>query len=191
MNAPQQLYLFKVPAERAAQPEPLRIGALSLRPDHVLLSLMFGLIGLSVIFALGVERGRQVAQVGPPLLAPREPEVKAKASTSSVEAEAPSIRRETAPSPVVAPKPQAPKTPVKVAAAGGSSQFAIQVVTYSQPTLAQQELQRLHQRGERAFLMKRPGRTVLYVGPFPSKAHAATKLTSLRHQYQDCFVKGL
>ena len=191
MNAPQQLYLFKVPAERAAQPEPLRIGALSLRPDHVLLSLMFGLIGLSVIFALGVERGRQVAQVEPPLFVPREPEVKAKASTSSVEAEAPSIRRETAPRPVVAPKPQAPKTPVKVAAAGGSSQFAIQVVTYSQPTLAQQELQRLHQRGERAFLMKRPGRTVLYVGPFPSKAHAATKLTSLRHQYQDCFVKGL
>ena len=145
MNAPQQLYLFKVPAERAAQPEPLRIGALSLRPDHVLLSLMFGLIGLSVIFALGVERGRQVAQVEPPLFVPRdsgarEAEMKAKASTSSVEAEAPSIRRETAPSPVVAPKPQAPKTPVKVAAAGGSSQFAIQVVTYSQPTLAQQEL---------------------------------------------------
>lgn len=189
MNAPQQLYLFKVPAERAVHPEPLCIGALSLRPDHVLLSLMFGLIGLSVIFALGVERGRQVAQVQPPLLAPREPEVKAKASTPPVEAEIPSSRRDIAPSPA-APKPRVPKAPVKVAT-GGSSQCAIQVVTYSQPMLAQQELQRLHQRGERAFLMKRQGRTVLYVGPFPSKAHAATKLTSLRHQYRDCFVKSL
>jgi len=188
MDAPQQLHLFEVPAAPAAQRERLRLGALFLRPDHVLLSLMFGLVGLSVIFALGVERGRQVAQAERPLLAPREPEVKTKASTSSVEAEAPSPRRESAPNPV-APKKPGPKAAVKVASA--PSQFAIQVVSYNQPTLAQQELQRLQQRGERAFLVKRQGRTVLYVGPFPSKDHAATKLTALRQRYRDCFVKTL
>lgn len=187
MDAPQQLYLFEVPA--ASRCPAGRVGALSLRPDHVLLSLMFGLIGLSVIFALGVERGRQVAQVEErALLAPREPEVKTKASTSSVEPETPSPRRESTPNPV-APKKPAPKAAVKVAK--GPSQFAIQVVSYNQPTLAQQELQRLQQRGERAFLVKREGRTVLYVGPFPSKDHAAGKLTALRRHYRDCFVKGL
>lgn len=181
MDAPQQLYLFEVPA--ASRGPAGRLGMLSLRPDHVLLSVMFGLIGLSVIFALGVERGRQVAQVERPL------EVKTKASTSSVEAETPSsLRRESTPNPV-APKKPAPKAAVKVAS--DPSQFAIQVVSYNQPTLAQQELQRLQQRGERAFLVKRQGRTVLYVGPFPSKDHAATKLTALRRHYRDCFVRSL
>ena len=189
MNTPQQLYLFDVPATPAAQRERLRLGALSLRPDHVLLSLMFGLIGLSVIFALGVDRGRRVAQAERPLLPPREPDVKTSPNPSlGPRPRDPSPRIPSA-SEGVAPKKPGPKAAVKVA--NDPSQFAIQVVSYNQPTLAQQELQRLQQRGERAFLVKRQGRTVLYVGPFPSKDHAATKLTALRRHYRDCFVKSL
>ena len=69
--------------------------------------------------------------------------------------------------------------------------FAVQVVSYEQPQLAQRELQRLHARGEQAFLIKRQERVVLYVGPFPSKDTAGLKLQLLRQQYRDCFIRVL
>ena len=89
--------------------------------------------------------------------------------------------------PKAAPKaaPGAPaKMPVK-------SRYAVRVVTYSQPSLAQLELTRLQRRGETAFLVKQSDRTVLYVGPFPTRAHAAEKLAVLRRQYRDCFLQSL
>ena len=67
----------------------------------------------------------------------------------------------------------------------------MQVVTFSRPHLAKQEMERLHARGERAFLVMRDGRTVVYVGPFPSKTNASQKVASLRTLYQDCFVRTL
>ena len=196
MPTPEQLYLFEVPAAPPARTETIRLGAMHLRTDQAMLLLIFGLIGLSVVFAVGVERGRKVAQAEQSLLAPRglpsqeEPRVdkpgQIKAS-SSEEAAKPSMPRQTAPSPTPVKRTA---TPVKLAESA-VSRYAIQVVSYRQPLLAQQELQRLQQRGERAFLITREGRTMLLVGPFPSKQRAATKLASLRQQYRDCFVRSL
>lgn len=196
METAEQLYLFEVPTAPPARLETIRVGAMHLRADHATLLLMFGLIGLSVVFAGGVERGRKVAQAEQSLLAPRglpsqeEPRAGEPAqikASSSEEPAKPSLPRKAAPSPTPVKRTT---TPVKLAESTGS-QYAIQVVSYSQPMLAQQELQRLQQRGERAFLLKREGRTMLLVGPFPSKQHATTKLSLLRRQYRDCFVRNL
>ncbi len=69
--------------------------------------------------------------------------------------------------------------------------YAVQVVTYTKPQMATRELNRLKTQGEPAFLMTRNGHSVLYVGPFPSKANAHQKQVELRTRYQDCFVKTL
>jgi cell division septation protein DedD len=65
------------------------------------------------------------------------------------------------------------------------------VVSYSQPQLAKQELERLTQRGEPAFLMETNQLTILCVGPFATREHAKAKLTNLRPRYRDCFVRSL
>jgi len=65
------------------------------------------------------------------------------------------------------------------------------VVSYNRPKLAQQELQRLKERGEPAFLMTTQGRTVLFIGPFPTKEKASARLSSLKRHYQDCFIRSL
>jgi cell division septation protein DedD len=57
--------------------------------------------------------------------------------------------------------------------------------------LARRELQRLQERGERAFLVNRGQYTMVYVGPFGSRDNAREKLPQLRSRYQDCFVKTL
>ena len=69
--------------------------------------------------------------------------------------------------------------------------YAVQIVTYAQAPLAQRELSRLQQNGEHAFLLKRDGHTIVYVGPFDSKTVAREKVTSLKERYKDCFVKSL
>jgi cell division septation protein DedD len=73
----------------------------------------------------------------------------------------------------------------------GESRFAVQVVSYSQAKFAQQELQQLQRQGEKAFLLKRQGKTTLLVGPFPTKENAASKLSGLRPRYRDCFIRTL
>ena len=180
-----------------------------LRYDQLVLSCMAGLIGLTVVFAGGVERGKQLARVERPLLA-RQPAASSKPATSeAVETKATDQAVSSTPieKPEKAEQKNAPvqtapkkREPTKLASAAppsspgrqaGKSRYAIQVVTYSRLQLARQELERLQARGERAFLVIRDGRTTVYVGPFPSKGNASEKLTTLKTRYQDCFLRTL
>ena len=52
-------------------------------------------------------------------------------------------------------------------------------------------LDRLRSGGEAAFIVIRESRTVVYVGPFPSKDNANAKLASLKSKYQGCFIRTL
>ena len=197
-NREKQLELFQVGAQSVRRPAREAWGHLwfPLRYDQVVLVGIGGLLGLTVIFAVGVERGKELARGEQPLLARRQGTIPAAAKPStaatsdtpavSVQAEA-KVKASTA-TPVEAPKP---KSRTKVAEGGSRSRYAVQVVTYSQPSLAKQELDRLHARGESAFLVMRNGRTIVYVGPFPSKDHASEKVMSLKPRYGDCFVRTL
>lgn len=191
MEPASQLELFEMPQQA---PQPRRalalIRDLHVRPDHAVLLMIIGLIGVSVVFATGVERGKQLARTER-LLQPSQATLSAEAKAPSqvpAGASAGGTERPSVPSLKTAPD-QGPSKPGKTVV--NKSRFAVQVVSYSQPQLAQRELQRLQQRGEQAFLVNREGRTALLVGPFPTKDRASAKLANLRRYYQDCFIRRL
>ena len=204
-----QLELFDVTRQSAPRPQRETLGRflLQLRYDQLMLAGMTGLIGLTVVFASGVERGKQLVRLERAMLARQERLQPAAPQRSTSSAVTPSS--DNAPSAPVAPmtksKPSsAPAMAPRVKPAtklasemtptpskAGASRYAVQVVTYSRPHLAKQELDRLHARGESAFLVIRDGRTAVYVGPFPSRGNASEKVAMLKAKYQDCFVRSL
>lgn len=164
--------MFDLASSPVPRPQRETLGRffLQLRHDQLVLVGIVGLIGVTVVFACGVERGKQLVRA----------EFFAQQAAST---------REPASAPAVsppAPKATQPKKPL-----GGRSRYAVQVVTYSRPQLAKLELDRLKARGEAAFLVIRDGRTRVYVGPFPSRSNADKKLAQLKTRYQDCFVRSL
>ena len=197
-SQPELFQLAGQPAQRAPR-NPLGRFYLQLRYDQLVLAGMACLLAVTVVFAGGVERGKQLARTERALLV-KQPENAPAASSHAPQpaSAAPQKPAATRIEPKAVP-PQAPlktKTPSRVAEEtpskkSGDRRYAIQVVTYSKLPLAKQELERLRARGERAFLVMRDGRTTLYVGPFPSKANAGEKLAKLKSQYHDCFVRVL
>ena len=223
VNQESQLELFDVSNQPTSKPRRDPIGhlLLHLRYDHCILGSIASLLGLTVVFACGVERGKQLVRSERVMVARAQPTGPPEPSSTSA-AESPVAGDESrtttspprgepksGPTPIVAPKKKEPSRLASRAprmlpgAAGlgrphigstqpaGTSRYAIQVVTYRQRQLAKNELERLHARGERAFLIIREGRTSVYVGPFPSRDNASEKLVSLKTRYLDCFLKTL
>ena len=183
-----QLELFDLSVEPGRRPRRESLGRLliHLRYDQAVLAGIIGLLGLTVVFASGVERGKQLARTERTLLRER---ADSPAGPSTVRTSAPAV---TTPALKPLTPPASPKAPAKpVTAPAGKRRYAVQVVTYSRPQLAKQELQRLQANGEAAFLVMRHGRTSVYVGPFPSRERATEKVAGLKMRYQDCFVKTL
>lgn len=194
-----QLELF----ELGASPKRPRHSSLGfwqarIRHDQAMIGAIAALIGLTVVFALGVERGKELVRAertlwqragvdgsGAELPATSTPPASAAAPTVTPSKGAPD-GRSTGSTPA-APQPAAPKQKMMTT----KSRYAVQAATYSRMQLARLEMQRLHQTGERAFLVQRQGRTVLYVGPFPSETLAREKLPQLKGRYGDCFIKSL
>ena len=187
----QQAELIELASHAPVRRSAASIGTLQMRHDHAVLVGIAGLLSCSVVFAVGVERGKQLARAEQPVLPP------AVAAPALAKAEPARTLPAVAPSTTASGAKATAQTPatsarsVQVKTAGRSSKFAIQVVAFRQSQLAQRELQRLHRQGETAFLVTRQERLVLYVGPFSSKARAAVKLASLRRRYQDCFIRAL
>lgn len=200
-----QLELFELGAHAASAPRRSSLGRVFLhaRYDQLVLVGIAGIIGLTILFAVGVERGKLLARTeralnartaslpaastaltpaNAPAKAPVVTAVKAPASAPAVKATAaaPSVKA-SAPA---APKPAPATKPTR-------SKFAIQVVTFSRMQLARQELQRLQSRGEAAFLVTRGEMTTVYVGPFVTRTDATSRLGRLKSTYQDCFLKSL
>lgn len=208
MEPDTQPQLFQIPEQPRARYRTIApIGSIHIRQDHAVLLAIAGLIGISVVFALGVERGKRLilasTPVAPITTVANEPQPPSQALDAKPLSSAPAtgLQQDEAPKPAPTPAPEAAtpkpekvvapavkptKTPIKSA-----SRFAIQVVTYKQERFAKKECDRLKQRGEPAFLVTKKDRVVLYVGPFPSREHASAKLANLKQQYQDCFLRTL
>ena len=193
MDTPPQLELFATALPHASiRRGALPIGSLHIRADHAMLLTIAGLIAVTVVFAAGVERGKQVARAERPLLNSKTSSTQLTPSRAPTPSHGASERPASsgAVSPATPSPKSTPRKAGKTTVAGGPG-YAIQVVSYRKPDLARRELQRLQQRGEPAFLVMKQGLTVLCVGPFFSKATASTKLTGLKRQYEDCFIRSL
>ena len=194
-----QCELFDFPHQTPPQARFSSMERVALRPDHAVLLIIAGLIGCSMVFACGVERGKQLARAEQPLLPLRATLSSGNASSvqtgpqpkAATPTPPPQPTSVAASNPVSAPLKAEPSPRTLAKRVAGASRFAIQVVTYRQTPLAQQELQRLQRRGEQAFMIKKEGRLVLLIGPFPTKAIASAKLVNLKQRYQDCFVRTL
>ena len=198
-----QLELFDVANQPAARMRRESLGRMvvHLRYDQAILLGIAALLGITVIFAFGVERGKQLVrsdalrvarqvQAAPVAVASSEAKTApATAPTESVK-KSEAAQTQSAPqnAPAMAPQTAKPKTRM---AASGTSRYAIQVATYTKSNLAKVEMQRLRSRGESAFIIIREGRTIVYAGPFPSRDHASEKLVNMKSHYQDCFIKTL
>lgn len=175
-----------------------------LRYDQAILLSIGGLLSLTVIFACGVERGKLLVR-SEQLRIARQMPVQSAASSGSKEPKAPEAGKQTsapkadAEAPVRSeaetstPKLKQAKQKVKVAESPSlsKSRYAIQVVTFARAQSAKEELDRLRVGGQPAFIVIREGRTIVYVGPFPSKDNATDKLASLKSKYQGCFIRTL
>jgi cell division septation protein DedD len=207
----KQLELFDVraPATPQAHREASDRWLVALRYDHALLAAMAGIMGVTVVFACGVERGRRLARVEriqlarsapvapgggeqtphqPPEEAPAQAAWQRHAPLADRDPTAPSQRAPQQHSTRIAGAAPAPE---RASASARLSRYAVQVITYSRLAWAKREMERLRSAGEQAFLVTRNGRISVYVGPFPSKANAADKLAALKPRYQDCFVRRL
>ena len=195
-NVETQLEWFDLPHHASLRRgERLLAQPLRMRPDHAVLGVILLLIGISVVFAFGVERGKHFARTEPGVF---EPSVSASQRQASAAGPGEALATRpptggkgsaaTSSAPNTVPKQPSPKPGKTIVP---KSRFAVQVVSYRQLKLAKRELQRLQQRGEAAFLVSSPDRTVLLVGPFVNKERASSKLASLKRRYQDCFVRAL
>ena len=194
-RAENQLELFEGAQPSARPPHREMLGRVFVqaRYDQLVLVGMAALIGVTVIFASGVERGKQLAR-GERALIVREPAKPVNTATPSIAGQ-PAMVIVPAAGPVgnapAALTPLVPKAKPPSKSAVGKSRYAVQVVTYSRGTLAKLELERLQAKGEPAFLVIREGRTSVYVGPFPTKGNAQEHVARLKTRYLDCFVKSL
>ena len=201
-----QLELFDMTRQTSPRPhrEVLRRFVFHFRSDQLILLGMGMLVGVTVLFACGVERGKRLVRGERALLEHQSLTTLAR-SSSVAEAPEPSTVTSSVPKPAKTATPEpsrheskpdsktenAPKVnrPAKPGAA--KSRYAVQIVTFSQPQLAKRELDRLKAKGESAFLVMREGRTMVYVGPFSSKDRASAKVVNLKALYQDCFIRSL
>lgn len=200
-----QLELFDLSGQPSARARDAAPGhcSLHLRHDHLVLISIAGLIGVTVVFACGVERGKQLVRAERMLLArqPSSGSPSAPRGADAAPAEAPpaaatpakqvgETKTPRAPAPAMAPKPK-PRKLAQASPSTGSARYAIQLATYRQPHYATREIARLNALGERAFLMKRERHTVVYAGPFPSRQNALDKMARMKDRYRDCFLKTL
>ena len=179
-----QLELFDL-STSPARPRRMMPGVfrMELRHDQAMIGGIVVLIGLTVVFAFGVERGKQLARAERTFFPLRamSGEGPGPSPTSGTVTDAGSGKtRQTE------AKPRAPSHERAV-----PSGYAVQLVAYRQGQLARREMDRLAQAGEQAFIREREGFSVLYIGPFASKAAARQKVAKLKARYGDCFVRSL
>ena len=182
-----QLELFQIAEQPPARRQIGRLGQVQFRYDHAVLLVIGLLIASSVVFALGVERGKKLVPVQE---TPAMPPVPATVALSEREVRAPSVAV-TAAATAKPTTPNATKPANVPSSSAGAGQFAVQVVSYSLDDNAQRELQRLKEQGQTAFLVKRQQKTLLFVGLFATKDRAKEALESLKTRYPGCFIQKL
>lgn len=142
-------------------------------------ALIIGLIGLvlttSIIFSLGVERGRSLEFVEAPL------------NVKEVQVQPAEKASEGQKQPEVKPKEQEIEKTVPVAPA--QKPFTIQVATFRTRTLAERESSRLKNIGYSSDVLKKKELFIVCVGAYAKKELAQQTLRDLKRIYKDCYVR--
>ncbi len=153
-------------------------------------ALIIGLIGLvltaSVVFSLGVERGRNLEFVELPLKDKGlQPVTETK--INEVQVQPAEKASEGQKQPEVKPKEQEIEKTVPVAPI--EKPFTIQVATFKTRTLAERESSRLKNIGYSSDVLKKKEFFIVCVGAYAKKELAQQTLRDLKRIYKDCYLR--
>ncbi len=148
---------------------------ISVSYEVLIIVLIGAVLAVSVVFSLGVERGRNLSGKD---IAIEEIETPATVEPVSVQvAEAPEPATQAAPVNVEPPKPAAEKP------------YTIQVASYKAKDMADKELSRLRSAGYSAEVIKKGNYFILCVGSFESKDSAKKVLSEMQKKYKGCYTR--
>ena len=189
---------------RGAPLFPLTRWTFSVSYEQLILSTVAFIMAGLVLFSLGMERGRRVAQRSPtqPLTA-GAPVATHRGQTSLAFAEnapTPPVRMPSGTVPsaqakasVVAPAAAPAAAPITTTAAAAPTnakgQFTIQLATFTQPALAEEELRLLRKGGYQPFLIKTGKFSAVCVGAYATRQEATRQLAAVKSSYHDSFVR--
>lgn len=148
---------------------------LSLSYEMLIIILIGLLLAASIIFSLGVERGRSLNSA----------EVEAPAAIQPVVA-TPATPPTPAPAEPIAPVvAEAPKPPPKAV----GKPYTIQVASYKTRDLAGKEMTQLKAIGYSADIIKKGDYFILCVGSFANKDAAKQTLAAMEKRYKGCLIR--
>jgi len=148
---------------------------ISVSYEVLIIVLIGAVLAVSVVFSLGVERGRNLSGKD---IAIEEIETPATVEPVSVQvAEAPEPATQAAPVNVEPPKPAAQKP------------YTIQVASNKAKDMADKELSRLRSAGYSAEVIKKGNYFILCVGSFESKDSAKKVLSEMQKKYKGCYTR--
>ena len=179
---------------------PLTRWTISVSYEHVVLATVALVMSSLVLFSLGMERGKRLT--AGTAMAPR---TTASSNRGVAFADnhitrvpqpampAPSMTRAaagTTPAPAMGKPPvTVAKEPAAATAPLPKGKYTIQLATFSQPPLAEQELRLLRKRGYQPFMLRTNQYAAVCVGTYVSRQEAAHQLAAFKSSYRDSFVR--
>ena len=151
---------------------------MSLSYETLIIILIGAVLVASIIFSLGVERGRSLSSSDVELPAPIQPVVVAPAPAEPI-------------TPIVAeapkPAPKAAEAPKNTAAA--DKPYTIQVASYRTRDLAGREIPKIKAMGYSADIMKKGDYFILCAGSFATEDAAKQAIAAIKKKYKDCIIR--
>lgn len=154
---------------------------------EALIIILIGLILIiSVIFSLGVERGRNLEFTEAPYK-----DAQPATETTAEEEEIQPLEKpvDIQKQPEAKPKEQEIAKAVALESAYGEKPFTIQVATYKTRALADKESLRLKNIGYPSDVIKKKELFIVCVGSYAKKELAQQTLKDLKKMYKDCYVR--
>jgi len=159
----------------------------------VLLSVVIVLL-LVIAFSLGVERGRKIAKVT------EEEKISEPAMLALAPETSPSIKKEegkeefmeiTLPPTKEDAKVIQPISKLVEMRRAEDKKYLIQVASYLTKKAAEQEAEKLKEKGHSVKIEQKGRYIVLFVGEFDSRQKAEDSMQILKQTYHDCFIRRL
>jgi len=150
---------------------------LSLSYEALIIILIGAVLVASIIFSLGVERGRSLKGSDVELPAPIQPVVAAPAPAEPI-----------TPIVVEAPKPTLKTAEAVKKSPAADKPYTIQVASYKAPDFAKKEISRIKAMGYSADVIKKGGYFILCVGSFATKDAAKQTFAVMGKRYKGCMI---
>lgn len=155
---------------------------LSVSYEALIITLIGAVLVASVVFSLGVERGRSFTASEVAMTEPVQPA----AVPVAIEPAAPPVAVAKATPPVAANVTTAAKETVPAAS---NKPYTIQVASYRGRDLADKELARLKGMGYSGEVIKKGDYFILCVGSFANKDSAKGTFAAMQKRYKGCLIR--